>query len=73
MGDFWNYVKNHAGVFIGMGVGVLIAVLLLVIGFWPVLLILVLGALGAVLGGIPTVRMAFSALLRNMFHSNKNE
>lgn len=72
MSEFWNYVKNHAGVFIGTGIGILIAILLLTVGFWPVILILVLGAIGAIIGGIPAVRRAFGSLFSNLFR-NRNE
>lgn len=73
MGEFWNYVKNHAGIFIGAGVGILIAILLLTVGFWPVILIVVFGGFGAIIGGIPAVRRAFGTLFSNLFRSNKNE
>lgn len=51
-----DFLKKNRTTLIGAGVGVLIAVLFLTIGFFPTLLLAVLGGAGAIIGAAPSVR-----------------
>jgi len=56
MEAFKAFVKKYMGAICGTAAGLTIAVLFLVIGFFPTLLLLILGGLGAAIGGVPEVR-----------------
>ena len=47
MNGFWQFVKEHRKVIIGVTIGIVAAVLMLTIGFWATLLIGVCAGLGA--------------------------
>ncbi len=48
--SFFSYVKEHKGVFIGVGLGLLVGILMLSIGFFATLFLALCGAIGAFFG-----------------------
>ena len=56
MREIWEYIKEHLNVFIGASAGLTVGILMLVIGFWPTLLLGITTTLGAVIIGMPKAR-----------------
>ena len=56
MRGIWEYIKEHLTVFIGASAGLTVGILMLVIGFWPTLLLSITTTLGAVFIGMPKAR-----------------
>ena len=67
MGPFLEFVKRNRTTLIGAGAGILIAVLFLTIGFFPTLLLAVLGGIGAFIGAVPQVREAVRSWIMGKF------
>ena len=67
MEAFNSWVRENKGLFIGMCVGLAIAILFLSIGFWATLLIVVLMGAGAYLGGNPQARDNISSWFTSLF------
>ena len=59
MESFKEYLNKNRGALLGCAVGVVCAVLFLTIGFFPTLLIAVMGGLGALIGFNKNIRRWF--------------
>ena len=58
MQSFKEWAAANKGVLIGAGIGLILAVMMLVFGFFPTLLIAFFVGVGAALGAMPQVRAA---------------
>ena len=67
MNQFIEWVKNNKGLFWGMVIGLLVAILFLTIGFWATLLIAICVGIGAFLGKRPDVRENIGNFFSNLF------
>lgn len=56
MEPFWEFLKKYRALLIGAGTGLLIGILFLTIGFFPTILLAILGGIGALLGALPSLR-----------------
>lgn len=61
------FIKEHFGAVLGAAIGLIIAILMLTIGFWPVLLIVLFSVLGAVIGGAENIRRLVSTGVKSFF------
>jgi len=68
MKEFWGKYK---AVIIGALAGIVLAVLMLTIGFFPTLLIIILGGVGAVIGGVPAIREKIGGWMKALFSGKK--
>ncbi len=69
---FYDWYIANKGLFWGIAIGFLIAILFLTIGFWQTLLIAICVGVGAFLGTHPGVRVAIAAFFENLFTRKKN-
>ena len=60
-------LKKYLGLIVGAGSGLLVGILFLLIGFFPTMLLIILAGVGAILGGVPSVRKVAAAWLRRVF------
>ncbi len=67
MEAFRSWIRENKGLFIGMCIGLLVAILFLTIGFWATLLIFVCVGVGAYLGSHPQVRKSISDWFTSLF------
>lgn len=67
MEAFHNWIRENKGLFIGMCIGLAIAILFLTIGFWATLLILVCVGVGAFFGANPQARESISGWFSSLF------
>ena len=71
MQSFKEWAAANKGVLIGAGIGLILAVMMLVFGFFPALLIAFFVGVGAALGAMPQVRAALklwaSGLIERFF------
>lgn len=71
MQSFKEWAVANKGVLIGAGIGLILAVMMLVFGFFPTLLIAFFVGVGAALGAMPQVRAALklwaSGLIERFF------
>ena len=71
MQSFKEWAAANKGVLIGAGIGLILAVMMLVFGFFPTLLIAFFVGVGAALGAMPQVRAALklwaSGLIERVF------
>ena len=67
MEAFRSWIRENKGLFIGMCIGLLVAILFLTIGFWATLLIFVCVGVGAYLGSHPQVRESISDWFTSLF------
>ena len=71
MQSFKEWAAANKGVLIGAGIGLILAVMMLVFGFFPTLLIAFFVGVGAALGAMPQVRAALklwaSGLIERIF------
>lgn len=67
MEGFGNWYRENKGLFIGMCVGLAVAILFLTIGFWATLLIVACVGAGAFLGRHAEVRQAITNWFTNLF------
>ena len=71
MQSFKEWAAANKGVLIGAGIGLILAVMMLVFGFFPTLLIAFFVGEGAALGAMPQVRAALklwaSGLIERFF------
>ena len=71
MKSFKEWAAANKGVLIGAGIGLILAVMMLVFGFFPTLLIAFFVGVGAALGAMPQVRAALklwaSGLIERFF------
>ena len=67
MKAFMDWISNNKGVFTGMVIGLVIAILIMTVGFGYMLLIAVCVGAGAFLGARPDVRAAIGAFFKHMF------
>ena len=67
MGPFLEFLKKNRATLIGAAAGILIAVLFLTIGFFPTLLLAVLGGVGAFMGAVPAVRQGVKDWIMKRF------
>ncbi|MEI6101062.1 MAG: DUF2273 domain-containing protein [Eubacteriales bacterium] len=67
MEGFGNWYRENKGLFIGMCVGLTVAILFLTIGFWATLLIAVCVGAGAFLGGHAEVREGIKSWFTSLF------
>ena len=71
MQSFKEWAAANKGVLIGAGIGLILAVMMLVFGFFPTLLIAFFVGVGAALGAMPQVRAALkiwaSGLIERFF------
>ena len=67
-----TWMQAHLPLLIGTGPGLLIGILMLTIGFFPTLLLLICGGIGALIGGIPVIRRLIMGwierLIDKIFH-----
>lgn len=68
-----QFIKEHLPIVLGASIGVLMGILLLTIGFFPTLLLIILGGLGALLGAYPGIYRAIGAWLHNVFGKLKKD
>ena len=61
--NFIEFVKTHRGLILGIGIGLLVAILLLTIGFFPTLLIAICVGLGAFFGSKNKFKKKLAAVL----------
>ena len=67
MEAFHNWIRENKGLFIGMCIGLTIAILFLTIGFWATLLVLVCVGVGAFFGANPQARERVSDWFTSLF------
>jgi uncharacterized membrane protein len=67
MEAFQSWVRENKGLFIGMCIGLLVAILFLTIGFWATLLIFVCVGIGAYFGSHPQARERISDWFTSLF------
>lgn len=67
MKTFASFIKEHTGALIGAVAGLIIGVLILTIGFFPVLFLCLLAGFGALIGGVPGVRQLLNKWLGGLF------
>jgi len=67
MEAFRNWVQENKGLFIGMCIGLLVAILFLTIGFWATLLIFACVGVGAYLGSHPQARERIRGWFTSIF------
>ncbi len=68
-----SFIKEHFGAVTGALIGLIIAVLMLIIGFWPVVLIVLFTALGGVIGGSKYIRRIVPAWIKSFFDKLMNK
>ena len=73
MESFKEYLNRNRGALLGCAVGVVCAVLFLTIGFFPTLLIAVMGGLGALIGFNKNIRRLFGGIFSAMFRRNNDD
>ena len=66
-----EFFRKYKSVIIGAGIGLVLAVLMLTIGFFKTLLIILLGGVGALIGGVPVIRDRIKDLFEKLFASRK--
>ena len=71
--NFIVFIKEHLALIIGALTGFVIAILFLLIGFFPTMLILLLTGIGAVIGGIPFIRKYISTWFGNLLEKLYNK
>lgn len=75
MKAFWDFVSEHKRMIIGGGIGLLVGILLLTIGFFATLLLVALVILGAVIAGVPgawdKIVAGVTTFFRKIFKGNK--
>ncbi|MEA4853594.1 MAG: DUF2273 domain-containing protein [Christensenella sp.] len=64
---FLGWLENNKGLFWGIVIGLVVAILFLTIGFWATLLIAICVGVGAFLGSRPDIRAAISDWFFNLF------
>lgn len=69
----FEWISENKGLFIGMCIGLTVAILFLSIGFWATLLIGVCVGVGAFLGKRKDVRESIGNKFSSMFNKDKNE
>lgn len=62
-----DFFCNNRTLIMGTVIGLLIGVMFLTLGFFPTILLVVLGGLGAIIGGIEDVRNLFKAWINHLF------
>ncbi len=67
MKAFISFLKEHVGLLVGAAAGLVIGVLILTVGFFPVLFLLILVGLGALIGGTPAIRNSLRKWLTGLF------
>ena len=67
MEAFRSWIRENKGLFTGMCIGLLVAILFLTIGFWATLLIFVCVGVGAYLGSHPETREKISEWFTSLF------
>lgn len=74
MQSWKEYFNRHRSVIIGAAIGLLVGILFLTIGFFPTVLLALLGGIGALIGALPTVREAIwngiIYLVEKIFHKS---
>ena len=68
--EFWN--RNRAAI-IGCASGIVIGILFLTIGFFPTILLAVLGGAGAFIGAKPGFRSAVAGFFGRIFRKNDDD
>lgn len=63
-----NWIRENKGLFIGICVGLTVAILFLALGFWPTLLIAACVGAGAFLGTHPQMFHIISNWIALLFH-----
>lgn len=63
-----DWIAKNRGLFFGMVIGLVIAILFLTIGFFPTLLIMICVGIGAFLGSRKDIRDALSAWFTGLFN-----
>jgi uncharacterized membrane protein len=71
MKNFLDYLKNNKGAVVGGLIGLFFGILLLSIGFWPVLLLVVLCVIGAVIGSMPGVQRAVVSFFQKLMRGKE--
>ena len=66
-----GWIADNRGQFIGLVIGLTIAILFLTVGFWATVLLGVCTWFGGYLGGHPDVRAAWARFFRHLFHGNR--
>lgn len=67
MDSFREFLYHNRGILIGALSGILLAILFLTIGFFPTLLLAVLGGIGAFIGAVPDIRSAIKNWILGLF------
>ncbi len=62
------WIQSHFPLLIGLGIGLLLGILILTIGFFPTLLLMVCGGLGALIGGISAIRNLISGWIERLLN-----
>jgi len=62
-----EFLAKYKAVIIGACAGIVLAVLMLTIGFFPTLLIIIFGGIGALIGGVPAIREKVADWMRALF------
>lgn len=64
---FLGWISDNKGQFIGLMIGLAVAILFLTVGFWETVLLGVCTWVGGYLGAHPEVRRAIGAFFRGLF------
>ena len=74
MQSWKEYFNRDRSVIIGAAIGLLVGILFLTIGFFPTVLLALLGGIGALIGALPTVREVIwngiIHLIEKIFHKS---
>ena len=65
--QFRTFVQTHLSLLVGLGIGLLVGILMLTIGFFPTLLLALCGGIGALLGGVPALRRVIAGWFSQLF------
>jgi len=68
MKTFAKWISENKGLFIGMCIGLVVAILFLTIGFWATLLIAACIGVGAFFGANPALREKVAEKFLSLFH-----
>ncbi len=63
-----DWITNNKGTFLGIVIGLVVAILFLTIGFWQTVLIAICVGIGAFLGANPNVRIFLKEWFKNLFN-----
>ncbi len=72
IGKIFEWISNNKGLFFGLLIGFVVAILFLTIGFWATFLIALCMGIGAFLGTNPAARKAISVFFYGLFTKKKD-